>query len=112
LWPLSSKISTLILSLIFVPPSLPPYLPNYLPARLPTTYNPCGFGFLGRGISLSEGRYTHGLTQTQFKRSRTFMPRVRFEPTIPEFKRTKAFCCHCDRLIIPYTRKCVQLEKW
>jgi hypothetical protein len=33
---------------------------------------------------------THRITQTQNKRIQTPMPRVRFEPTIPEFNREKA----------------------
>jgi hypothetical protein len=31
----------------------------------------------------------HRTTQTQNKRTQTSMPRVRFEPTIPEFERAK-----------------------
>jgi hypothetical protein len=34
---------------------------------------------------------THRTTQTQNKRTQTFMPRVGFEPTIPVFERAKTF---------------------
>jgi hypothetical protein len=43
-------------------------------------------GLLGQVISLSQGRY---LTQVQKKHKQTSMPQVRFEPTIPAFKRAK-----------------------
>jgi hypothetical protein len=43
-------------------------------------------GLLGRVISPSQDRY---LTQTQNKHKQTSMPRVGFEPTIPEFERAK-----------------------
>jgi hypothetical protein len=39
------------------------------------------------GISPSQGLYTHRTTQTQNKRTQTFMPRMGFEPTIPVFER-------------------------
>jgi hypothetical protein len=38
---------------------------------------------------LSSPLSTHRTTQTQNKRTQTSMPRVRFEPTIPDFERTK-----------------------
>jgi hypothetical protein len=48
-------------------------------------------GFLGRGISTTQGRYLHRTTQTQKKRGDTFIPLVGFEPTIQEFVRAKTF---------------------
>jgi hypothetical protein len=45
-------------------------------------------GPLGRGISLSQGRY---LTEKQNKHKQTFMPWVGFEPTIPVLERKKIF---------------------
>jgi hypothetical protein len=44
---------------------------------------------LGRGISLSQGRYLHRTTQTRNKRGQTFMPRLAFEPTTPVFEWAK-----------------------
>jgi hypothetical protein len=32
----------------------------------------------------------HRITQTQNRRTQTYMPRVGFEPTIPDFERAKA----------------------
>jgi hypothetical protein len=46
-------------------------------------------GILGRGISLSQGRYPNPEQQKQNKRTKTSMPRVGFEPTIPVFERAK-----------------------
>jgi hypothetical protein len=48
-------------------------------------------GFLGRGISPSQGRYLHRTTQTRNKRRQISMPWVGFEPTIPAFEREKIF---------------------
>jgi len=39
-------------------------------------------GFLGRGISLSQGHYPHRTTQHK-KCGHTFMPRAGFETTMP-----------------------------
>jgi hypothetical protein len=55
-------------------------------------------GILGRGISLSQGRYLY----KQNKHRQTSMTLVGFEPTIPAFGKTKTFHtldprCHCDR---------------
>jgi hypothetical protein len=44
-------------------------------------------GLFGRGISPSQGLYLHN-TNTN-KRTETFMPRVKFEPTIAVFERVK-----------------------
>jgi hypothetical protein len=46
-------------------------------------------GLLGRGISLSEGRYLHTGQHKQNKNTQTAMPRVGFEPTISVFERAK-----------------------
>jgi hypothetical protein len=40
-------------------------------------------GLLGWGTGPSQGRYLHRTTQTQKKRTQSFMPRVGFEPTNP-----------------------------
>jgi hypothetical protein len=48
-------------------------------------------GFLGRGISPSQGRSLHTKQHTQNKRTQTSMPWVGFEPTIPVFERAKTF---------------------
>jgi hypothetical protein len=39
-------------------------------------------GTLGRGISPSQGHLLHRTTQTQNKRTQTYMPRVGYETTI------------------------------
>jgi hypothetical protein len=46
-------------------------------------------GFLGRGISPSQGRYLHAEHYKQNKRTQKSMPRVWFEPKIPVFERAK-----------------------
>jgi hypothetical protein len=46
-------------------------------------------GFLGRGISPSQGRYLYRTIQTQNKLKQTSLRCVGFEPTIPVFERTK-----------------------
>jgi hypothetical protein len=48
-------------------------------------------GFLGKGISPSQGPYLHRTTQTQNKRRQKFMRLVGFEPTIPAFEPVKTF---------------------
>jgi hypothetical protein len=56
-------------------------------------------GFLGRGMSPSQGRYLH----TQNKRTQTSMPQAGFGPTIPVFEQAKTVHAlaraagHCDR---------------
>jgi hypothetical protein len=45
---------------------------------------------LGQGINLvARSLPTHRTTQTQNKRTQTFMPLLGFEPTIPVFERSK-----------------------
>jgi hypothetical protein len=47
-------------------------------------------GFLGRGISPSQGRYLHtGQHKHRTKRTQTSIPQVGFEPTIPVFEQAK-----------------------
>jgi hypothetical protein len=64
-------------------------------------------GLLGKGISQTQGHYLHRRTQTQNKRRQTSMSWMGFEPTIPEFERTKTFVgCRCWRdnhVLIFYT---------
>jgi hypothetical protein len=47
-------------------------------------------GVLGRGISPSQGRYLHTEQHEHRINAHLSMPRVGFEPTIPEFERAKA----------------------
>jgi hypothetical protein len=46
-------------------------------------------GLLGRGISLSQGRYLHTEQYKHRINTQTYMPRVGFEPIIPVFERAK-----------------------
>jgi hypothetical protein len=46
-------------------------------------------GLLGKGISLSQGRYLHTEQQRHRLNAQTSMPRVGFELTIPIFERAK-----------------------
>jgi hypothetical protein len=46
-------------------------------------------GHLGRGISPTQGRYLHKITQTQNKRGQISVPWVGFEATIPAFEQAK-----------------------
>jgi hypothetical protein len=46
-------------------------------------------GLLGRGISPSQGQYLYRERHKENKRTRTSMPQVGFEHTIPFFQRAK-----------------------
>jgi hypothetical protein len=59
---------------------------NLVPCfTVPSSYTQ-SVGFLGREITPSQGRYVNRTTQTLNKRTQVSMPRVGFEPKVPEFE--------------------------
>jgi hypothetical protein len=73
---------------IYLSMTLPPFVGSWPLFRFLNLFTQ-SVGPLGRGMSLSQGRYMHTGQHKHNKRTQTSMPQVEFEPTIPVFERAK-----------------------